>query len=54
MSYNKNLQAKMKTIRQQQLHQNGREVESNAAVGAAAFVQDMPASIDTPSVPGRY
>jgi hypothetical protein len=46
MSYNKNLQAKMKTIRQQQLHQNGREVESNAAVGAAAFVQDMPASID--------
>ena len=46
MSYNKKLQDKMKTVRQKQLHQNGGEADNNAAVGAAAFVQDIPASTD--------
>ena len=46
MSYNKNLQVKMKAIRQQQVHQNGGQTDINAAMGAAAFVQDIPASAD--------
>ena len=46
MSYNKNLQAKMKARRQQQLHPNGGEADNNAAVSAAAFVQDIPVSTD--------
>jgi hypothetical protein len=46
MSYNKNLQVKMKVIRQQQLHQNGGTADSDAVVGAAAFVEDIPASTD--------
>ena len=46
MSNNKILQAKVRVIRQQQLHQNGGETGSDAAVGAAAFIQDIPASTD--------
>ena len=36
----------MKAIRQQQVHQNGGQTDINAAMGAAAFVQDIPASAD--------
>ena len=47
MSYNKRLQGTMRSLKQKQLHSLGvEEVGNNAAVGVAAFVQDVPASCD--------